>query len=155
MSAIKIPSVLAFLIYYRKTIVSDVNNLDNYRTIHEPSLSASATLPKASKPNVVVRSSPRKRKHTMPTESDNSNVKKPRKSQEAIHPSKVKVDLGKTKLGTTRKDNVKSPQKKSLDLDVNREIVPQLASFGKAPTAAAKSVDEKWKKDEKQTEDTG
>ena len=154
--------------YTHNTFLSDVNNLDNYRTIHEPSKNENATLPNASKSSVaVVRSSPRKRKQSSPAEHDNRNVKKPRKSKEATTLSKSKSDVtpivAKTKpevrKSQSAKTHLKTLQKTlhkiSLDLDVNREIVPQLASIGKTPTAVAKNIDTKSQRDEKPIEDTG
>ena len=147
-------------------VFSDVNNLDNYRTIQQGSASENATLPNASKTNVV-RSPPRKRKQSSPIDDDSRNVKKPRKSQELIiHSSKSKSDVtacvGKTRPEATQisdvkshsKSQLKSPQETDLDLDINREIVPQIASISKAPTTA-KSVDKNSQKNKRQIEETG
>ena len=57
-------------------------------------------------------------------------------------------------MKTQSKAQLKTLHKTSLDLDVNREIVPQLASIGKTPTPA-KNIDTKSQRDDKPIEDTG
>jgi hypothetical protein len=117
------------------TFSADVNNLDNYRTVHETASSSQ----KEELSRQSEKSPAKKRRHISP-ETKTQVTKKPRKSKPQ------KVDKPIKSVDKSAKSVEKSPKKASLEIDVNREIVPQLASIVKTSTAIANTTDKKSKK---------
>lgn len=120
------------------TFSADVNNLDNYRTVHETASSSQ----KEELSRQSEKSPAKKRRHISP-ETKTQVTKKPRKSK----PPKVEKPIKSVdKSAKSAKSVEKSPKKASLEIDVNREIVPQLASIVKTSSAITNTSDKTSKK---------
>ena len=117
--------------------------MDNYRTVHEVK-SLSEQEEETSRKSNLEKSPAKKRRHTSP---ETGTIKKTRKSKTKKDEKSSKTsDKSSKNIDKSSKSVEKSPKKSGLEIDVNREIVPQLASIVKTSTAMPSVEDKKSKK---------